>query len=51
MSKTREDLLKEFQEHIDADDTAGGQNAIRMIFEVLVDIRDGVIKMNDDKNT
>lgn len=50
MMQTKEDLLTEFQGHMDNDDDVGGKAAIRMIFEVLVDIREGLINLKDLKN-
>lgn len=41
--ETKEELTKRFQKALDREDDQGKQ-AIRMIYEILVDIRDGLIK-------
>lgn len=55
MLQTKEELVTEFQGHMDADTSEGGNAVIRMIFEVLCDIREGLINVDkisgDDKST
>lgn len=42
--KTKEELVKIFQELVDLDDQDSGRSSLVMIFEVLCDIRDGLIR-------
>ena len=45
--KTKAELVKIFQELIDLDDQDSGKSAFVMLFEVLCDIRDSLIKDQD----
>ena len=42
--KTKEELVPIFQKLVDEDSTTSGKAAFVLLFEVLCDIRDGLIK-------